>query len=85
MCDAARRNDLNEITRLLASDQGLVNAADYDGRTPLHVAAAEGRSEVIDFLLQKGADASLKDRFGCTALHDATRNGYNKCASMLSA
>lgn len=40
-----------------------LNAVDYDGRSALHVAAAEGHIEVIRFLLENaGADASLRDR-----------------------
>lgn len=40
-----------------------LNAVDYDGRSALHVASAEGHSEVIRFLLENaGADASLRDR-----------------------
>lgn len=40
-----------------------VKAVDYDGRSALHVAAAEGHTEVIRFLLDNaGANPALKDR-----------------------
>lgn len=42
-----------------------MNAVDYDGRSALHVAAAEGHAEVIRFLLDNaGANPALKDRCG---------------------
>ena len=43
-----------------------VNAADYDRRTALHIAAACGAVEMLRFLLENGVDASLLDRFGNT-------------------
>lgn len=40
-----------------------VNAVDYDGRSALHVAASEGRLDVIKFLVENaGANYTLKDR-----------------------
>ncbi|KAL8003921.1 putative ankyrin repeat and death domain-containing protein 1A/1B [Plasmopara halstedii] len=41
---------------------------DVYGQTPLHVAAMSGYSEVVDTLLERGADPLAQDRSGLTAL-----------------
>lgn len=38
--------------------------ADYDERTPLHVAGDLGQGHIFNFLVAKGADINKKDRFG---------------------
>ena len=38
-----------------------VNIVDYDGRTPLGIAASEGHVESVQYLLAHGANASMKD------------------------
>ncbi|KAL0170485.1 hypothetical protein M9458_035081, partial [Cirrhinus mrigala] len=43
----------------------------YDGRTPLHIAACEGHLNVVRYLLNKGVTINVKDRFGDTPLHNA--------------
>ena len=48
--------------------QGMnVNAADALGRTPLMFAKRNGREAVASYLLSKGADKTIRDRFGRTA------------------
>ena len=39
-----------------------INQVDKFGRAPLHVAAAANYSEMVEFLLVKGADISLRTR-----------------------
>jgi lysophospholipase len=34
--------------------------ADYDGRTPLHIAASEGNTAVADYLMKSGAGVHLR-------------------------
>ncbi|TYI22516.1 hypothetical protein ES332_A06G109400v1 [Gossypium tomentosum] len=42
------------------------NGADYDRRPALHLAACEGWIEVVDLLLEKGADVNSLDHWGRT-------------------
>ena len=48
-----------------------VNSADYDNRTALHLACAEGHNRVVSLLIWKHAQLDLKDRWGVTPLQDA--------------
>ena len=50
------------------ADMAMVN---YDGRTPLHVAASEGRDLVVDYLMRNGAGVHVKDNRNQTPLLEA--------------
>jgi len=55
-----------------------VNTADYDGRTPLHIACSEGHEEIVMLLLENGAFVHLHDRWGNSAIDDLKIvNGMN--------
>ena len=41
-----------------------LNLQDYDGRTPLHIAASNGYKTLFNLLVKSGADAQIKDNFG---------------------
>ncbi len=51
----------------------LLSQGDYDKRTPLMLAAAEGHVHVARYLLKVGAAPCGQDKFGGTALEDAVR------------
>jgi ankyrin repeat protein len=55
----------------------------YCGETPLHNAMAYGSKEMIQMLLDAGADAGIRTRHGETPFigQDATRNSapYKSC------
>ncbi|XP_064649515.1 NF-kappa-B inhibitor-like protein 1 [Lineus longissimus] len=53
-----------KVNRIVESDKS---------RTVLHLACVKGRDDVVRYLLKKGADASLGDEHGDTALHLAAK------------
>ncbi|KAM9854359.1 glutaminase liver isoform, mitochondrial [Aulostomus maculatus] len=80
---AAFKGDVQSLRRYFLSGVD-VNAVDYDGRSALHVAAAEGHTEVIHFLLQNtGANPALKDRWGSSPLQEACRHNRDAAIQLL--
>jgi len=63
-----------------------VNTKERDtGSTPLVLAAQKGRADFARYLLDVGADASLKDNDGYDALHYAKKNHYSEIVELLNA
>ena len=81
---AAASGDLDEMHRLEAIGLDL-NIADYDGRTAVHLAAAEGQLEVVKFLLDKKININPKDRWGGTPLKDAKKGKHKEVIEFLVA
>ena len=79
---SAQAGNLEKLELILSSGAS-VNAADYDKRTCLHLAASTGIKAVVAYLLKKHADHSAKDRWGGTPLSDAVREGHLECAELL--
>jgi lysophospholipase len=82
MCSAASLGDREGLQGML-EDGADVNVGDYDGRTPLHLAASEGHLDVVRFLLQRGAHINAVDRSGTTPLQNATRHKHDDVAALL--
>ena len=60
----ANEGNIDEI-RLLADNGVDVGKGDYDGRTPLHLAACSGQTSVLEYLLQQPTVLlNAVDRFG---------------------
>lgn len=79
---AAARGDLVALRQAAARGVDLA-APNYDGRTPLHLAASEGRADVVAFLLAQGVAVDVQDRWGGTPYDDAARNGHAALAELL--
>ncbi|XP_004228370.1 serine/threonine-protein kinase VIK [Solanum lycopersicum] len=65
------QNDKSAVRKLLEEDPTLVQARDYDNRTPLHVAALHGWIDIAKCLIEYGADVNSQDRWRNTPLADA--------------
>ena len=69
---AAFENNVEGIRTLIAKGVP-VHAGDYDSRTALHLAAAEGCLEVVEYLVSHGHPLFVRDRWGATPLDEAKR------------
>ncbi|KAK6802872.1 hypothetical protein RDI58_000656 [Solanum bulbocastanum] len=67
----AHQNDKAAVRKLLEEDRTLVQARDYDNRTPLHVAALHGWIDIAKCLIEYSADVNSQDRWRNTPLADA--------------
>lgn len=74
----AFRGHLNTAKWLLDNTDCDVNALNATGQTALMMAALFGREDIIRLLLDKGADASVKDAMGNTAHSLAKMQGASE-------
>ncbi|KAJ1185808.1 hypothetical protein NDU88_002595 [Pleurodeles waltl] len=72
MCIASRQGDIVVLEEHIQAGAD-ATVVDYDGRTPLHIAASEADLETVQYLLRKGADFDVKDRCNETPLKVAMR------------
>jgi potassium channel len=67
-------------------ERALLLQADYNGRTTLHLAVSENRTDVVSVLLEKGAKVDTVDTWGNTALSDGlTHHRLEICKCLVGA
>lgn len=74
---AAAHMPAQVIVAMVSKRSTRVNMRDQDGSAPLHWAVQQSpfRTKVVRVLLEAGADASVADASGDTAVHHAARDG----------
>lgn len=77
-----QNGQLEEFIAAFESQKFPVNQ-DINGRTLLHYAADYGQSEVISYLISKGADVNILDKHGISALLAAIWEGHTTCVKIL--
>lgn len=84
LMDSCARGNFDDVLRRIEAGAN-PQFADYDMRTPLHIAAAEGHEHICVLLLERGALVSAKDRWANTPLADAIDNGHITVQQLLKA
>ncbi|XP_020090467.1 potassium channel KOR1-like isoform X2 [Ananas comosus] len=79
---AAFYGDLHHLKGLIRAGAD-PKKTDYDGRSPLHLAASRGHEDIVSFLIREGVDINLPDKFGNTPLLEAVKEGHDRVASLL--
>jgi len=80
--------DMETIRRLIDEEQSInvkhpATFHSHDGYTPLHGASRQGHAEVVQALLDAGADIYLTDKSEATALDIALGEGHAEIAEIL--
>ncbi|XRB09682.1 potassium channel skor [Pycnococcus provasolii] len=83
LCDCAARGDLAALKRFVESGVD-PNAADYDKRTALHLAASNNRADVVQYLVSlKKINVNPEDRWEGTPLMDSIRHKHSEIQQIL--
>lgn len=80
---AVERGDLTMVQRYIKHGTHL-NAKNHAGWTALHLAAREGRADIVNVLLEAGADPAIPGPNGETALSLARAGGHQAVLQLLA-
>ncbi|XP_035232481.1 myotrophin-like isoform X2 [Stegodyphus dumicola] len=74
--------DLDQVKDFV-ENQGVDINASIDGRLPIHYAADYGQKDVLNYLIDKGANIDAKDKYGISALLAAIWEGHTSCVKLM--
>jgi hypothetical protein len=76
-------NDVERVKESVGHHKSQLRQVDFDGNTPLHIAAMLGSREMVEALLDAGADPAAKNKDGETPLDVAQRDRRRKVVRLL--
>mmetsp|Transcript_26164 Transcript_26164/g.26400 ORF Transcript_26164/g.26400 Transcript_26164/m.26400 type:complete len:233 (+) Transcript_26164:197-895(+) len=80
------KKPMEEIRDLIPNADAANSVDSNNGNTPIHIASQNGHLNLVEMLIEKGADVNLKNKKGNTALHMAlSYDYYDCCLALLSA
>ncbi|XP_010906701.1 uncharacterized protein [Elaeis guineensis] len=82
---AARSGDLRTVESICNSNPLAVNSRDRHSRTPLHLAAWSGQTDVVRFLCKNKADVGAAAMDDTAAIHFASQKGHLEIVRILLA
>jgi len=80
---SVKNGDLSRVKSIVESEGINVNQEVLNGRGLLHVAADYGQTEVLEYLLSKGANVNALDKHGITPLLAAVFENHLESAKLL--
>lgn len=80
--DAITRGTYEDVEDMLNGDND-VDSKDKAGRTPLHLAASQGKEKIVQLLAEKSKDINARDKERKTPLHLAAAQGKDKAVDIL--
>ncbi|XP_071079598.1 L-asparaginase-like isoform X2 [Haliotis cracherodii] len=82
LCSAASQNDVDTIRAWHEAGADL-NVCDYNYRAALHVAVCTYNTDVVQYLLDNGANTDIQDIFGNTPMSHAEKLCYHDILKMM--
>lgn len=72
---ASKKGYFDMVRWLVEQRSANMDLVDFNGNSALHLAAYGGHTDIVNYLLDRGCDSTLKNRWGTTAEEEGTKHG----------